>query len=73
MYTNRSGLWNAASATEWEKQCLERNVGFLQRFECARLFDDAEPADIDEFGTAMLDMTFNGELLEKWRDRSGGL
>lgn len=73
MYTNRSGLWNAASATEWEKQCLERNVAFLQRFECARLFDDAEPADIDEFGTAMLDMTFNEELLEKWRDRSGGL
>jgi hypothetical protein len=73
MYTNRSGLWNAASATEWEKLCLERKVAFLQRFECARLLDDAEPADIDEFGTAMLDMTFNGELLEKWRDRSGGL
>ena len=61
------------SATEWEKQCLERNVAFLQRFECARLFDDAEPADIDEFGTAMLDMTVNAELLDKWRDRCGGL
>lgn len=73
MYTNRSGLWDAASATEWENQCLGRNVAFLQRFECATLFDDAEPADIDEFGTAMLDMTFSGELLEKWRDRSGGL
>ena len=72
MYTNRSGLWNAASATEWEKLCLGKNVAFLQRFECARLFDEAEPADIDEFGTAILDMTFNGELLEKWRDRSGG-
>ncbi|KAK4690466.1 hypothetical protein P7C71_g6332, partial [Lecanoromycetidae sp. Uapishka_2] len=72
MYTNRSGLWNAASATEWEKQCLEGNVAFLQRFECARLFDDAEPADIDEFGTAMLEITFNGELFAKWRDRSGG-
>lgn len=73
MYTNRSGLWNAASATEWEKQCLARNVAFLQRFECARLFDEAEPADIDEFGTAILDMTFNGELLHKWRNKSGGL
>lgn len=73
MYTNRNGLWNAASATEWEKQCLEKNVAFLQRFECARLLDEAEPADVDEFGTAILDMTFNGELLEKWRDRSGGL
>lgn len=69
MYTNRSGLWNAASATEWEKQCLEKNVAFLQRFECASLLDDAEPSEIDEFGTAMLDMTFDGELLEQWRDR----
>ena len=73
MYTNRSGLWNAGSAIEWEKQCLGRNVEFLHRFECASLFDNAEPADIDEFGMAMLDMTFSGELLEKWRDRSGRL
>ena len=73
MYTNRSGLWNAASATEWEKQCSERNVAFLQRVECARLFDDAKPADIDEFGTAMLDITFHEELVEKWRNRHGGL
>ncbi|KAL3481394.1 hypothetical protein BJX99DRAFT_218935 [Aspergillus californicus] len=73
MYTNRSGLWDAVSATEWERQCLGRNVAFLQRFECSLLFDDAKPEDIDEFGTAMLDMTFNAELLEAWRDRSGAL
>ena len=73
MDTNRSGLWNAASATEWEKQCLGRNAAFLQRFECSRLFDDAEPADINEFGMAMLDMTFDAEFLEKWRGNSGGL
>ncbi len=72
MYTNRSGLWNAASATEWEKQCSRKNVMFLQRFDYARL-DDMEPADVDEFGQAMLDMFFNEELLEKWRDRSGDL
>lgn len=73
MYTNRSGLWDAASATEWEKQCLGRNVAFLQRFDCASLLDDAKPADIDEFGTAILDMTFNAELLEKWRDGNRGV
>lgn len=72
MYTNRSGLWNAASATEWEKQCSGRNLA-LQRFDCTRVFDDAVPADIDEFGMAILDMTFNQELLEKWRDRSSRL
>jgi hypothetical protein len=69
MYTNRSGLWNAASATEWEKQCLGRNVAFFQRFECTKLFDDTKPADIDEFGTAMLEMTCHRELLEIWRAR----
>jgi hypothetical protein len=73
MYTNRSGLWNASSAAEWERQCLEKNVAFLQRFECARLFHYAKPADVDEFGMAMLEMTFSGDSLENWRDRSGGL
>lgn len=70
MYTNRSGLWNAASATEWERQCMERNVWFLQRFESASLFDDSNPEDIDEFGTAILDMTCHRELLERWRHKS---
>ncbi|KAH8807956.1 RNA polymerase 2 mediator complex component [Xylogone sp. PMI_703] len=73
MYTNRSGLWDATSATEWEKQCSGRNVAFLQRFEYARLLNDMHPADIDEFGTAILNMTCGEELLQKWRDRSGDL
>jgi hypothetical protein len=72
MYTNRSGLWNAASATEWNKQCSERNVA-LQRFECTRVFDEMVPADIDEFGTAILDVSYNEELLETWRAGSGVL
>jgi hypothetical protein len=74
MYTNRSGLWNATSSAEWEKLCLEKNVAFLQRFQCAAtLPENTEPGDIDEFGHAMLDMAVDGELLEKWRDRSRGL
>lgn len=72
MYTNRSGLWNAESATGWEKKCSEENAAFLHRFECETFFDDAQPADIDEFGTAMLGMTFSEEVLESWRERSGG-
>jgi len=73
MYTNHSGLWNATSATEWEKQCSERNVAFLQRFDCATLFDNAEPADVDEFGMAILHMTFDKELLENWMNKGEGL
>lgn len=73
MYTNRSGLWEAESPAEWERQCGYEKVGFLQRFECSRLLDEAGPADVDEFGTAMMDMTFDGDLLAKWRDSGGRL
>jgi hypothetical protein len=73
MYTNRNGLWNATSATEWERQCLAKSVAFLQRYEYAKLLEHTEPADIDEFGAAMLDMTLKKELLETWRDRWRGL
>ncbi|PVH98357.1 hypothetical protein DM02DRAFT_596084 [Periconia macrospinosa] len=70
MYTNRTGLWGAESATEWEKQCLDRDAAFMQRFESVKLFDDMEPADVDEFGTAMLSMTVHRDLLEKWKSGS---
>lgn len=70
MHTNRIGLWNAASATEWEKQCTGKSAVSLHLFGCPKLFDDTEPTDIDEFGTAMLDMTFNKDLLDSWRGRT---
>ncbi|KAK2806218.1 hypothetical protein FQN50_005943 [Emmonsiellopsis sp. PD_5] len=77
MYTNRSGVWDAGSAAEWEEQCAAGGdvgvgVGFLQRFECARLFEDVGPGEVDEFGMAMLDMTVNGEVLGGWRGGGGG-
>lgn len=81
MYTNRAGLWDALSASEWDRHRREKNVVFLQRFECIRLLDDDDEIennaaghrnDLDEFGLAMLDMTFSGELVEKWNGGSGG-
>lgn len=72
MYTNRSGLWGAVSAAEWEKLCLGKNMAFLQRFGYQRLLGETEPADIDEFGMTMLDMTFDEELVIKWKEKSGG-
>jgi hypothetical protein len=67
MYTNRKGLWDAPSSIEWEKQCLEKGTAFLHRFEGSRLFNESQPADVDEFGIAILDMTFDRESLEVWR------
>lgn len=70
MYTNRAGLWNAASAFDWDRRCSEGGVAFLQRQECGKLFDNAEPADIDEFGTAILNLSCHIDLLQQWRDRT---
>jgi hypothetical protein len=67
MFTNRSGLWDAASATEWEMRCRHGDVAFLQRFHCARLFGEMRPGDVDEFGLTMIGMTFDADLVEKWK------
>lgn len=73
MFTNSSGLWDVKSAFEWEAQCSKDDVRFTHRFEGLKFFDDAKPKDIDEFGTTIMDMTFNEDLLSEWRERSGGL
>lgn len=67
MYTNRRGLWEASTATEWERRCAQGDVAFLQRFHCAGLFGELRPADVDEFGLTMMDMTFDADLVEKWK------
>ncbi|KAF1993043.1 hypothetical protein P154DRAFT_591564, partial [Amniculicola lignicola CBS 123094] len=67
MFTNRSGLWDAESATEWEKRCADKDVAFLQRLECTRLFDEMRPEDVDEYGLTIMDMTFHSEVIERWK------
>ncbi len=67
MFTNRQGIWEADTAFAWEKLCSEVDVGFLQRFEAEKFFTEASPADIDEFGKVMLEMTFGTERMKRWR------
>ncbi|CAI6339400.1 unnamed protein product [Periconia digitata] len=69
-YTARSGLWNASSAIEWERNFSGRDVAFLHGFESPKLFVDTKPADVDEFGTALLNMTAHREMLEKWKSKA---
>lgn len=74
MFTTRSGLWEATTAASWQRQCLDKDPAFLQRFESATLFSTAKLEDVDEFGIAMLDMTFGREAVEQWKidcNRSG--
>ncbi|KAL6152166.1 hypothetical protein ACJQWK_04896 [Exserohilum turcicum] len=72
-FTNRSGLWGATSAVEWEKQCREKGAGFLHRSECDWFLDNATPGDVDEFGIAVMDMTFRSDLLQRWREKGRGV
>jgi hypothetical protein len=73
MYTNSRGIWDASSAAEWEERCMVRDVAFLQRFESWRLLEEATPADVDEFGKAMLEITCRGAALQKWKEGNVGL
>lgn len=66
MFTNREGLWGAESADEWERLCSDKNVAFIQRFQADRLFDEAVPNDVDEFGRTWLEFTFGPDRLKQW-------
>jgi hypothetical protein len=59
MFTKRSGLWDTASAADWERQCAQKNIVLLQRFECAREFNGLGSDIIDEFSIAMLEITLD--------------
>jgi hypothetical protein len=65
-FTNRQGVWEAKTAFSWENLCSQRCVGFIQRFEADRFFTESTPSDVDEFGKAMLEITFGTEKMERW-------
>ncbi|KAF2500621.1 hypothetical protein BU16DRAFT_253623 [Lophium mytilinum] len=68
MFTNSQGVWQAETASAWEKICLEGVVMFMQRFEAERLFSEASPSDVDEFGKRMMEITFGIKKVESWKE-----
>jgi hypothetical protein len=64
--TTRQGLWDASTASEWEKLCSEVDVGFIKRFDNQDVFL-LNPQDIDEFGTLILESTYSSEKLRRWK------
>ena len=66
MLTTRQGVWEADTAFAWEKLCSEVDIGFVQRFKAEKLFTEASPAHIDEFGEFMLEITFGPERMKRW-------
>jgi hypothetical protein len=68
MFTTREGVWEADTAFAWEKICSEVDVQLVKRFDIERLFTEASPADINEFGKMMLESTFGTERMGRWYD-----
>jgi hypothetical protein len=66
MFTTRHGVWEARSAVEWEKLCMEVHIGLMQMAEADRLFNEVRPEDVNEFTKMVLDVTFGRERLERW-------
>ncbi|PKK52034.1 hypothetical protein CI102_2180 [Trichoderma harzianum] len=66
MFTTRRGVWEAKTAFAWERLCLETDIGFIQRFETEKLFTEASPLEIDEFGKMILESTYGTERMERW-------
>ncbi|KAK4060791.1 uncharacterized protein Triagg1_10634 [Trichoderma aggressivum f. europaeum] len=66
MFTTRHGVWEAKTALAWEMLCLETDIGFIQRFETEKLFTEANPLEIDDFGKMILESTYGTERMERW-------
>jgi hypothetical protein len=66
MFTNREGVWEAKSAYTWARLCTETDVRFMQRFDAERLFSETTPAEVNDFGKAMLEITFGKDRMEEW-------
>ena len=67
MFTTRQGVWEADTAFAWQKLCSEVDVGFIQRFEAEEILAQCGPSDLDEFAEMLLEMTFGGTRMERWR------
>ncbi|KAH8678448.1 hypothetical protein BX600DRAFT_452079 [Xylariales sp. PMI_506] len=71
-FTAGKGVWEAATALEWERRCAHGDVWFVQRGEAERLLSTARPADIDEFGQSILEITYGTEMVDRWRQPDDG-
>jgi hypothetical protein len=66
MFTTRNGVWDAESAFKWTGLCAEANVWFMPRAQTQRLFLEAKPEAVDDFGQALLEIRFRIEGMERW-------
>ncbi|KAJ3498247.1 hypothetical protein NLG97_g1274 [Lecanicillium saksenae] len=68
-----NGLWDAATAHEWEKKCkIERERFFMQSLDVGEVFPHEEPSTIDAFGNAIMLISSGVDKLQRWTTDKGG-
>ncbi|KAI0125758.1 hypothetical protein BJ170DRAFT_695762 [Xylariales sp. AK1849] len=71
--TLRKGAWEAETGYAWS-QAIKEHGGplFMQSRQTQRVFVEAGPGDVDEFGHALLGISFGSERMERWFGEKGG-
>ena len=69
VFTTRQGVWEAPSAVAWERVCSDVQVGLMYMGETGRLFDEADPDDVNDFTKLLMRITHGSERVDRWCQR----
>lgn len=66
MFTTRQGVWEAQSASAWEKIYSEPDAGLTKITELDRLLTEGGPSNVDSFTKVVLMITLGTERVAAW-------
>lgn len=70
-WTTRAGLWDAPDQYSWSKLVTAGSGPlFVPSLRAELLYEEAVPAEVDEFGHAILIAEFGSENMVKWKSRT---
>ncbi|KAL7902880.1 hypothetical protein HDV63DRAFT_391739 [Trichoderma sp. SZMC 28014] len=66
MFTTRQGVWEAQSASAWDKIYSEPDAGLTKITELDRLLTEGAPSNVDSFTKVVLMITLGAERVAAW-------
>ncbi|KAK8063038.1 hypothetical protein PG997_015135 [Apiospora hydei] len=70
-FTMRAGLWDAGTAAGWFGMQRKQDALFVHIFQHPEMMESVSPEQVDEFGHAILGITWGLEKTARWHDRMG--
>ncbi|KAK8036323.1 hypothetical protein PG993_008937 [Apiospora rasikravindrae] len=70
-FTMRAGLWEAGTAAAWFVTQRKQDALFVHIFRQPEMMESVSPGQVDEFGHAVLGITWGLERMARWHDRMG--